>query len=138
MMNYNYYEAMKEDIRNYINDEIEYTDFSTLEELEEHMNDVLWAHDSVTGNGSGSYTFNSYQAKEYVLDNIDLCREAVKEFCVDAETITDKFLYGDWEYFDVTIRCYILGGCIAEIMEEIEAEFNEAWEEMDDFREMED
>lgn len=30
--------------------------------------DELWIDDSVTGNGSGSYTFNSYKAEENVKD----------------------------------------------------------------------
>lgn len=120
---YNYYEAMKEDIRDYLNDdwvweEIENADIMDTEDLAEWLNDELWINDSVTGNASGSYTFNRYIASEYVGDNLDLCKEALTEFCVDAETIADRFLSEDWEYFDVTIRCYILAECIAEIVEE--------------------
>ena len=33
------------------------------------------------------------------------------------------------KYFDVTIRCYILGGCISSVMEEIEDDFNNWLEE---------
>ena len=125
---YNYYEAMMTDVRNYIENEIELNDYETIEELEEALNDDLWIDDSVTGNGSGSYTFNSYTAKEYVTENEDLCREALEAFCVDADTTAEKFLDADWEYFDVTIRCYLLGQIVGVVLEEIAEEFEEMHE----------
>lgn len=116
---YNYYDAMEKDIKDYIEENINLEDY-TREELEEELNERLWACDSVTGNGSGSYTFNRYEAKEYVTDDISLCAEALKEFCVDAETITEHFLCEDWEYFDVTIRCYILSSAICNVLDDLE------------------
>lgn len=125
---YNYYDAMMADVRTYIENEIELNDFETIEELEESLNDDLWIDDSVTGNGSGSYTFSSYTAKEYVTENEDLCREALEEFCIDADTIAEKFLDADWEYFDVTIRCYLLSQIVGTVLEEIAEEFEEMHE----------
>ena len=129
MMNYNYLEAMTEDIKDYIKNDAE-LDANVLlynrSDLEEKLHDDLWTEDSVTGNASGSYTFNRSEAKEYVLDNIDLCKEALSEFCVDAETIGNKFLDEEWEYLDVIIRCYILGCVISELLEDAEDDFN-AW-----------
>lgn len=121
---YNYYEAMKQDIREYLNDDyvwkrIEEQDITTADDLCEYLNDELWIEDSVTGNGSGSYTFNRYTAKEYVEDNLDLVREMVQEFCIDADTLCEHFLNEDYEWFDVSVRCYILGECIAEVVEEM-------------------
>lgn len=63
-MAYDYREAVKDDVLEYINNEINFEDFDTLEELEEHLNEVLFTEDSVTGNASGSYTFNTYEAEE--------------------------------------------------------------------------
>ncbi|MDD3193614.1 MAG: hypothetical protein PHE47_07175 [Oscillospiraceae bacterium] len=63
---YDYREAVKEDILQYINDEISFEDFDTLEELEEKLNEELWTADSVTGNASGSYTFSTYEAEENI------------------------------------------------------------------------
>lgn len=77
---------------------------------------------SLSGNGSGSYTFNREKAKDYILsdsDNVDLLREALKEFCVEGDTIAGKFLSEDCEYFDVTIRCYILSGSINSVLEDM-------------------
>lgn len=119
---YNYLEAMKSDIMDYIRNEVNTNEFASREELEESLNDDLWTVDSVTGNGSGSYTFNRSEAEEYVNDNSDLLREAISEFDVDSETIAEKFLDADYEYFDVTIRCYLLGQAISEALDDIEEE----------------
>lgn len=123
MKNYNYYEEVKEDVKNYINEEIDFSDFDDLEELEQFLNDELFTVDSVTGNASGSYTFNRREAREYVLKNMDVLAEALEGFCVDSETISNNFLSEDWEYFDVTIRCYILGCCISDALDDIRDDF---------------
>ena len=119
---YNYLEAMKEDIKDYF--EENESDFEEMdkEEIEEKLNDDLWTNDSITGNGSGSYTFNRNEAKENLDGNEDLLREALNEFCVDSDTIADNFLNENYEYFDVTIRCYLLGQAIAEFLEESEVD----------------
>lgn len=126
MEKYNYYEAMKEDIKNYIAENYTAEELNEkmldLDDFSEELNDDLWTVDRVTGNGSGSYTFSRATAKDYILsdsENIDLLREALKEFCVDSDTIAEKFLSEDWEYFDVTIRCYILGGVINNVLEDM-------------------
>jgi hypothetical protein len=113
-------EAMKQDIKAYLEDEFEYR-YNDIDrdELEQELHDDLFINDNVTGNASGSYTFCSATAKEYVIDNVDLCKEALNEFCVDSSEVTDHFLSEDWEYFDVTIRCYLLGQAIAEVLEEM-------------------
>lgn len=60
---YNYLEAMKQDVKEYIEENINATDYEIKEDLEEYLNDTLWTEDSVTGNASGSYTFNRATAK---------------------------------------------------------------------------
>lgn len=124
-MNYNYLEAIKEDVKEYLkNDaELDANDlFYNRSDLEEKLHDDLWTEDSVTGNASGSYTFNRYKAQEYVLDNMDLLEEMCGEFGVDNETIGKKFLDGSWEWMDVSIRCYLLGQAISKALEEVEEE----------------
>ena len=132
-MKYNYIEAMENNILEYISEN--YTEEETRENLAtrasrdkwaEELNDDLWAHDSVTGNASGSYTFNSYRAKEFVTDNSDLLREALQEFCTEAETIAEKFLDEEWEYFDVTIRCYLLYRAIENALDSLEENFDDS------------
>ena len=121
MKDYNYLEAMEEDVLRYIRDEIDLSEFDSLEELEGYLKDTLWTADSVTGNGSGSYTFNSYQAEENICHNLDLLAEALEEFGGGCDILKDGA-----EAADVTIRCYLLEQAIAEALEEIEDDFDEA------------
>ena len=123
-MSYNYLIATTANILRYIDDEINLRDFTDdhgnvdRDALVEHLNDELWTCDRVTGNVSGSYTFNRLQAREYVIDNMDLLNEAIEAFCIDAETVADNFLSENWEYFDVTIRCYVLSEAIENAVDE--------------------
>lgn len=126
-MAYDYREAVKDDVLEYINNEINFEDFDTLEELEEHLNEVLFTEDSVTGNASGSYTFNTYEAEENICHNLYLLGEALEEFGGGYDILKDGA-----EAADVTIRCYLLGECIAAALEEIEDDFNEAHEGEED------
>ena len=123
-MAYNYYEAVKADVLEYIRNEVDFKEWDSLEELEEYLNDTLWTVDSVTGNGSGSYTFNTWQAEENICHNLDLLGEALEEFGGSCDILKDGA-----EAADVTIRCYLLGQSIAEALEELEDEFNEAHED---------
>lgn len=124
---YNYMEAMTEDIREYIKNEVTLSDYSDRDELEVHLNETLWIEDSVTGNASGSYTFSTYQAEEYICHNLDLLTEAVKEFGCD-ENVLEKGA----EWCDVTIRCYLLGQAIAEVLDDLEEELTEAFAEVEE------
>lgn len=125
---YNYLEAMKKDITEYINNEINLADFTDRDELERSLNDDLFTEDSVTGNASGSYTFSRAQAQEYVTDNIDLLKDACEEFGTDAALVGEWFLSDDWEKMDVTIRCYLLGQAIGEALDDMGDELEEAFE----------
>lgn len=58
---YNYLEEMKSDVMEYINNEINLADYEDRDELEQFLNDELFAVDSVTGNASGSYTCSIYK-----------------------------------------------------------------------------
>jgi hypothetical protein len=129
---YNYYDAVKADVLDYIREEINLADYDCLEGLSEKLEEILWIDDSVTGNASGSYTFNSNVAKEYVFDNMDLVEEMASDFCVDLSDIGRHFLKEDWEWFDVSIRCYVLGACIADALEEIREEWEEIHNSDDD------
>lgn len=124
---YDYREVVKDDVLEYINNEINFEDFDTLEDLEEYLNDELWTVDSVTGNASGSYTFSTYEAKENLAHNWDLLAEALEEFGNEENPISKGA-----EWCDVTIRCYLLCECIAAALEEIEDDFNEAHEDEED------
>lgn len=119
-MKYDYLETIKEDIKEAIPNyyETEEIEEMTTEELYEKLYDELWMDDSVTGNASGSYTFNTWKAEENISHNMDLLKEACEEFCCD---IPDGA-----EACDATIRCYLLGQVLTEVIEEIKEEIEEA------------
>lgn len=115
---YNYYENVKEDLKEALE---EYREYSNIEkwneenrdEIWEEVYDIAWTDDSVTGNGSGSYFFNSYKSGQALADNFDLLKEAIEEFGGDIGNALDNE-----EAADVTIRCYILGQVLSEVLDE--------------------
>ena len=123
---YDYREAVKNDVLRAIRDN--YTEEEIRENLEdpddfaEKLHDDLWTDDSVTGNGSGSYTFSTWKAEENLTHNWDLVEETAAEFCCDPVIGTD-YKNGP-EFWDVSIRCYLLGTAISEALEELEEELN--------------
>lgn len=121
MERYDYLEAVTSDVKDYIKYEVDMSDYSDRDKLSEYLNDHLWTVDSVTGNGSGSYTFNTWKAEEYLCHNLDLLGEALQEFGCGPEYMMKKGA----ESCDVTIRCYLLG-------QAIEAALDELWEDRDE------
>ena len=127
-MKYDYLENVKKDVKTAILDNCTKEEiknaFKSLEardELYEKLYDDLCIDDSVTGNASGSYTCNTYQAEEYLCHNWDLLVEALEEF---EESESDALSRGA-EFCDVTIRCYLLGSAIKEALDELEGELEE-------------
>lgn len=122
MTNYNYLENIKADVKEYIDNEINLKDFSDREELEEKLNEDLWTCDSVTGNASGSYYCNSWKAEDALAHNWDLLVEAMEEFGCEVDLLEKGA-----EWADVTIRCYLLGQAIGEVLDEMEEELEEVF-----------
>lgn len=115
---YNYLEAVTEDVREYINEEIILADWmNDRRGLEEFLDDELYYNDSITGNASGSYTFSTWQAEENLCHNMDLLTEVCEEYGLDIGEVYKKGA----EYCDVAIRCYLLSGAISEVLDEMEA-----------------
>lgn len=124
MKAYNYKEVIINDILDYIDDNVDFANFETIGDLEEHLNNVLPTEDSVTGNASGSYTFNTWEAEENICHNLGLLVDALAEY---GDTL--EYLANGAEACDVTIRCYLLPECITAALEKIEDDFNESKEE---------
>lgn len=124
---YNYLNSVTEDAKNAIKDRHTAAEIaealetsSGRQEFAERLSEELWTDDSVTGNGSGSYTFNTYQAEENLAHNWELMQEVADEFGIDAK-ISDAYEHGA-EWWDVSIRCYLLSQAISTALDEIEAE----------------
>jgi hypothetical protein len=120
-MKYNYLEAVKEDVKNYIEENEIKVYSSNREEIEQTLNDDLFIEDSVTGNASGSYTFNRWQAEENLCHNWELLAEAMEAFGYSDKNVIEEGA----EWADVTIRCYLLAQAIAEVLDEVEEEEEE-------------
>ena len=111
MEKYDYEEAVKADIREYLKD---YGVEGRIDEdLRQKLEDDMFVSDSVTGNASGSYTFSTWQAEENLCHNWDLIGECAEHFGVD-----DTSLSRGAEYWDSSIRCYLLNQCLTEIVDE--------------------
>lgn len=116
-MGYNYREEMAQDIKEYIRENESEFEGLDIDELRDKLNDDLWTEDSVTGNASGSYTFNRFRAEEYIKDNLDLLGEAYEELSTP-EDLGRELIDQNYESMDVTIRCYLLYQVIDEVLED--------------------
>lgn len=97
--------------------------FVFTDELVEHLNEECWIADSVTGNASGSYTFNAYKAEENILGAWSLLQEVWAEWGIE-----DNPFEKSAEYWDVTIRCYLLYEAIQYCLSDLESLLLEEWE----------
>lgn len=130
MEKYDYLEAVINDVKDYITEHEISVYASNKEELQDSLYDELFINDSVTGNASGSYTFNTWKAEEYLCHNLDLLKEACEEFGSDCNILDSA------ESCDVTIRCYLLSQAISQALDDLEEE--EPEDEEDDEEEDED
>lgn len=99
-----YREEVLNDIKAYIDDQGQWY-VENDKDFDEFYDD-LWTVDSVTGNGSGSYYFNSAKARNAVSEFIftDEFKDMCDEWCLDVA----KLINDGPEAIDVTIRCYTL------------------------------
>ena len=123
-MEYNYLEAVTADVLEHIREEYSTEEIAAKlderDEWEQELHDDLWCCDSVTGNASGSYTFNTWRAEEYLAHNWGELADALLEFgCSDCNPIEKGA-----EWCDVAIRCYLLTQAIGDALDELEAEVN--------------
>ncbi len=137
MEKYDYFEAVKNDVKDYIYEqtslgEIDLDDYKgNPSRLEEEIYEHLWDVDSVTGNGSASYTFSSWIAEEYLCHNWGLLAEALCDLGYEGVNPIEKGA----EWCDVIIRCYLLAGAISKAVEELDLDEVDLdnKEDLDDF-----
>lgn len=112
MDKYDYREAVKQDIVEYLKREDVVIRSKSNESIYDALYNELMMADSVTGNASGSYTFNTWQAEENLCHNWSLLVDALTEFGYSDITVLDKGA----EWCDVIIRCYLLDQCLTEVL----------------------
>lgn len=113
-MKYDYMENLKGDIKDYIEENKKYLEGKDEDELY----DIFFLEDSITGNASGSYTFSTWKAEENICHNMDLAMEAYEMFGYDGIPKDTGA-----EAIDVTIRCYLLGQVLGEVLDDIDWEW---------------
>lgn len=132
MEKYDYLSAVESDVREYIENNVNFHDYSDLDEMKEDLNEKLFVNDSVTGNASGSYS-NTWDAEEYLCHNLDLLAEANEEFGGSSDILSDGA-----ETCDVTIRCYLLGQAIENVAPDMWQDWEDSQEDSDEEEEIED
>lgn len=127
MKNYNYLEAVKEDVKTWLMDNSDqFEEIKSNNEIDgvidwdgvkDDLNETLWNEDSITGNGSGSYTFNSEKARSYVLDGgLQYLEDLANEGWITYESIGKDVTNYNFESLDVALRCYFLSQAIEEVI----------------------
>lgn len=127
MEKYDYLSAVESDVREYIENNVNFHDYSDLDEMKEDLNEKLFVEDSVTGNASGSYTFNTWKAEEYLCHNLDLLAEANEAFGGSSDILSDGA-----EMCNVTIRCYLLGQAIENVAPDMWQDWEDSQEESEE------
>lgn len=110
-------------------EQIEWGEYDYCSDFDD-VYDAMWADDSITGNGSGSYTFNRSKAWDNVTgNNWSNCLLFDDDFIGELDDMAidmgDLLKQGP-EAIDVTARCFALGYA----RDDIEQAWNERQEEM--------
>jgi hypothetical protein len=126
---YDYKEQVLDDVRTYFEENKSSYEGLDKDQLQEQLNDDCFISDSVTGNASGSYFCNAAQADECLCGNRDLLCDALDAFGGDYKQALQSS-----EYCDVTIRCYLVGECVSEFVDELDDDgfFDEEEDEDED------
>lgn len=106
MERYDYFDTLCKDIKIALA-----TDYDR-EEGYDVLYEKMWVDDSITGNASGSYYCNAWKAEEAICHNLDLIEEVAEEY-----GIPDDWKKYSAEYWDVAIRCYLLGEALQKVLE---------------------
>ena len=112
MKKYDYYDAMYNDIDDYIvTNSIDLHNYGDdIEEVVEKLEEELWGEDVITGNGSFGYDSNS-NCEEYLCHNLDILLEAMEmfDFDISARHLDKENLP---KTLDSIIRCNLLNSVL--------------------------
>lgn len=117
-MDYDYRAEMYNDIKNYITlENIDLSKYDSIEEANDELYDILFEESSITGNGPNDYYASQYACESYLCHNFDLVNEACRNFDVSGTVLLEHLKKEDLpEFFDCTIRCYLLGEVLGEVL----------------------
>lgn len=121
-MNYNYLEAMIEDITEWMEyNNFDLSEYTDIDEAHEYLHDELWDEDDVTGNGEMGYA-TKVDYENYLCHNWDALIDAVENFCIDANEIINLLekhnVVAILQYCDTLIRLDTLDVAIETALED--------------------
>lgn len=111
---YNYLSHEVKDVIDYLKENKVNLNNIGQDVISSRLNAQLLNEDSVTGNGSGSYTFNTVKAERYLVGNWELLRAAIAE--IDPSF---NMLNRGAEACDVMVRLYLLPTAISEALKQL-------------------
>ena len=118
---YSYKETVKTDIKGWMDDHSEELEGLDRSGVFEVVYDACWVADEVTGNASGSYTFSRYEARRNFFEDDDsdeYISQMIEDGFSTAEEVGQKVSESNWEWLDVSIRCWLLSQCLSEVLDE--------------------
>ena len=119
---YNYQDQIRSDVREWIEDNKDQIEGLDRSDAYEIIYDSCWVDDSVTGNASGSYTFSRYEARQNFYEDTDseeYLEKMVDDGFADPVEVGKKIMASDYEWLDVSIRCWLLSDAVSAVLDEI-------------------
>lgn len=113
-----YTEQVRDDILKWIEDNADYYNldrFEDAEELTEYLEENII--NEVTGVNTGTYTFDSEEAKEYVFNDMNTVIQTMH--CYNGAYVAEKILNGNYEWLDMRTRLEVFHSVVYEVAKEI-------------------
>ena len=119
---YSYKEVVRSDVREWIDNNKDQIEGLDRHDAYEVVYDSCWVADEVTGNASGSYTFSRYEARQNFFnddDSDDYISQMIEDGFMSADELGKKISESNWEYIDLSIRCWLLCDAVTDIIDEM-------------------
>ena len=119
---YSYKEVVRSDVREWIDNNREDIDGLDRADAYDVVYDSCWIDDSVTGNASGSYTFSRYEARQNFFnddDSDEYIFQMIEDGFISADELGKKIAESNWEYIDLSIRCWLLCDAVSDVLDEV-------------------
>ena len=119
---YSYKEVIRSDVREWIDNNKDQIEGLDRHDAYEVIYDSCWVDDSVTGNASGSYTFSRYEARQNFFnddDSDDYISQMIEDGFMSADELGKKIAESNWEYVDLSIRCWLLCDAVSDVLDEM-------------------
>ena len=114
MEKYDYREAIKSEMIDFLNCESKYGElgpYDSPDEMYGNLYERMMDCDSITGNESGQYCSSEWEAEECLCHNMDLLKDAF-----DCYGYSTDYLEKGAQWCDVIVRCYLVGEVLSEVL----------------------